>query len=85
MLELYQAYGDYHDMMALTEELVAHLATELHGTTTLTYGGRELDLTAAVAAGHAGRARRGAGRRARRRAHAGRRAARASPTSTAST
>jgi lysyl-tRNA synthetase class 2 len=30
--------------MALTEELVAHLATELHGTTTLTYDGRELDL-----------------------------------------
>ncbi|MGK2949561.1 MAG: lysine--tRNA ligase [Acidimicrobiales bacterium] len=45
MLELYQAYGDYHDVMALTEELVAHLALELHGTTQLTYGGRELDLT----------------------------------------
>jgi lysyl-tRNA synthetase class 2 len=45
MLELYQAYADYHDAMALTEELVAHLATELHGTTRLTYGGRELDLT----------------------------------------
>jgi lysyl-tRNA synthetase class 2 len=45
MLELYQAYGDYHDVMALTEELVAHLAMELHGTTKLTYDGRELDLT----------------------------------------
>ncbi len=45
MLELYEAYGDYHDAMALTEELVAHLATELHGTTVLTYGDRELDLT----------------------------------------
>ncbi len=45
MLELYQAYGDYHDVMALTEELVAYLAMELHGTTQLTYGGRELDLT----------------------------------------
>jgi len=45
MLELYQAYADYHDMMALTEELIAHLATELCGTTELTYGGRELDLT----------------------------------------
>jgi lysyl-tRNA synthetase class 2 len=45
MLELYQAYGDYHDVMALTEELVAHLAMELHGTTQLTYDGRDLDLT----------------------------------------
>ena len=45
MLELYQAYGDYTDVMALTEELTAHLAQELHGTTKLTYGGRELDLT----------------------------------------
>jgi lysyl-tRNA synthetase class 2 len=45
MLELYQAYGDYHDIMELTEELVAHLATELHGTTKLTYDGRDLDLT----------------------------------------
>ena len=45
MLELYQAYGDYHDVMALTEELVAHLSIELHGTPVLTYGGRALDLT----------------------------------------
>ncbi|MBA2282202.1 MAG: lysine--tRNA ligase [Acidimicrobiia bacterium] len=45
MLELYQAYADYGDMMELTESLVAHLATELRGTTKLTYGGRDLDLT----------------------------------------
>jgi lysyl-tRNA synthetase, class II len=45
MLELYQAYGDYHDAMEITERLVAHLATEIRGTTTLSYGGRELDLT----------------------------------------
>ena len=45
MLELYQAYADYHDMMDITEALVAHLATELLGTTKLTYGGRELDVT----------------------------------------
>ena len=45
MLELYQAFADYHDMMRLTEELVAHLAEALHGTTRLSYGGRPLDLT----------------------------------------
>jgi lysyl-tRNA synthetase class 2 len=45
MLELYQAYADYGDMMQLTEELVAHLAVALHGTTKLSYGGRDLDLT----------------------------------------
>jgi lysyl-tRNA synthetase class 2 len=45
MLELYQAYGDYHDAMALTEELVAHLAEELCGGTKISYGGRALDLT----------------------------------------
>ena len=46
MLELYQAYADYGDLLALVEELVADLATELCGTTHLTYGGRPLDLTA---------------------------------------
>jgi lysyl-tRNA synthetase class 2 len=45
MLELYQAYADYTDMMAITEELVAHLAREVRGTTTFEYGGRPLDLT----------------------------------------
>jgi lysyl-tRNA synthetase class 2 len=45
MLELYQAYADYGDIMELTEELVAHLARELRGTTRLTYGGRDIDLT----------------------------------------
>ncbi|MBW3579499.1 MAG: lysine--tRNA ligase [Actinobacteria bacterium] len=44
MLELYQAYADYTDMMALVEELVVHLATTLCGTTALTYDGRPLDL-----------------------------------------
>ncbi len=43
MLELYQAYADYGDMMELTEQLVAHVAQELLGTTTVTFEGRELD------------------------------------------
>ena len=46
MLELYEAYADYQDAMRLVEELIAHLAVELHGTTVLSYGDRELDLTA---------------------------------------
>ena len=45
MLELYQAYADYHDMMDITEQLVAHVTQELLGTTKLTFEGRELDLT----------------------------------------
>ncbi|QGG96489.1 lysine--tRNA ligase [Actinomarinicola tropica] len=45
MLELYQAYADYTDVMALTEELVAHLATELCGSTSISYQGRDLDLS----------------------------------------
>jgi lysyl-tRNA synthetase, class II len=45
MLELYQAYADYGDMMALTEELVAHLARAVTGSTVVTYGDREVDVT----------------------------------------
>ncbi len=43
MLEFYQAYSDYHDLMALTEELLAHLAKEVTGSTTVRYGEYELD------------------------------------------
>jgi lysyl-tRNA synthetase, class II len=44
MLELYQAYADYHDLMDLTESLAAFLSGALLGTTSLTYGGRPLSL-----------------------------------------
>jgi lysyl-tRNA synthetase class 2 len=45
MLELYQAYADWTDIMRLVEELVAHLAIELCGSTTITYQGRPIDLS----------------------------------------
>jgi lysyl-tRNA synthetase class 2 len=44
MLESYEAYADYHDVMALTEQLLQRAALEALGTTTLTYGGRKLEL-----------------------------------------
>ena len=44
MLELYEAYADYTDLMRLVEDLVAELAIVLLGTTKLTYGDRDLDL-----------------------------------------
>ncbi|WP_347861750.1 lysine--tRNA ligase [Salimicrobium sp. PL1-032A] len=44
MLELYEAYGDYHDIMNLTEELIAHIAKDVHGTTTVLYEDTEIDL-----------------------------------------
>jgi lysyl-tRNA synthetase class 2 len=44
-LELYQAYADYHDTMVVFEQLVAGAAQDCLGTTVLSYGGRELDLT----------------------------------------
>lgn len=46
MMELYQAYADYEDMMQLTEELVEHIAEEVLGETTVEYRGEEIDLSA---------------------------------------
>ncbi len=45
MLELYQAYSDYEDIMVLTEEMIAHATQELHGSTVMTYQDNELDFT----------------------------------------
>lgn len=44
LMELYQAYTDYNGMMELTENLYRYLAQEIHGTTTITYNGIEMDL-----------------------------------------
>jgi lysyl-tRNA synthetase class 2 len=45
MMELYQAYGDYHDMMDITEELVTTAAREVAGGLKVPFAGREFDLT----------------------------------------
>lgn len=45
MIELYEAYADYKDIMSLTENLVAHIAKEVRGTTVVQYGDYEVDLT----------------------------------------
>ena len=44
LMELYQAYTDYHGMMDLTENLYRFVAQEVLGTTVITYKGIEMDL-----------------------------------------
>jgi lysyl-tRNA synthetase class 2 len=44
MLEFYQAYADYGDLMALVEKMTAHLARELLGTTKVRFAGEEINL-----------------------------------------
>ena len=46
MLELYQSYADYEDIMNLTEELINSLVTELHGKSKIIYQDTEIDFTA---------------------------------------
>lgn len=45
MLELYQAYADYSDMMAIAEALYGFVAEKVNGSTTLEYQGQKIDLT----------------------------------------
>ena len=44
LMELYQAYTDYHGMMDLTENMYRYVAQEVLGTTTIVYNGVEMDL-----------------------------------------
>jgi len=45
MLEFYQAYANYHDLMDLTEELIQFVAIEVNGTTKTTFNDVEIDLS----------------------------------------
>jgi len=45
MLELYQAYADYEDMMTLTQELILHAVRRVHGSLRIPFDGREIDFT----------------------------------------
>lgn len=45
MIELYEAYADYQDIMNLTENMIAHIAQEVLGTQHIQYQGHEVDLT----------------------------------------
>ncbi len=44
MLEFYQAYANYHDLMDMTEDMVKFVAMEVNGTTKTTFEGKEIDL-----------------------------------------
>ncbi len=45
MLEFYQSYATYEDLMAMTEELFCSMVKRFHGGLKLTYGGKEIDFT----------------------------------------
>jgi lysyl-tRNA synthetase class 2 len=44
MLEFYQAYANYHDLMQITEEMIEFVALEVNGTTTTEFDGNTIDL-----------------------------------------
>ncbi len=45
MIELYEAYADYNDMMEIMENMVAHACEKVNGTTKVNYQGTDIDLT----------------------------------------
>jgi len=45
MLEFYQAFATYHDLMDLTEEMISWIASEVTGSMRISYQGQEVDLT----------------------------------------
>jgi lysyl-tRNA synthetase class 2 len=45
MIELYEAYADYYDMMEITENMIAYVCEKVNGTTKINYQGTEIDFT----------------------------------------
>jgi lysyl-tRNA synthetase, class II len=45
MLEVYQSYGNFEDMMKLTEDMISDVVKSVHGTFKITYQGQEIDFT----------------------------------------
>ena len=45
MLEFYQAFADYEEMMDVTQDLLLHTIRAIHGTTKVTFDGKEIDFT----------------------------------------
>ena len=45
MLEFYQAYANYHDLMDLTQELITQVAQQVNGTTITNFNGHEINLS----------------------------------------
>lgn len=45
MMELYEAYSDFQDIMDLTENLIVHVTQEVHGKTLIEYQGQQVDLS----------------------------------------
>ena len=45
MIELYEAFADYNDMMEITENMIAYVCEKIHGTMKVNYQGTEIDFT----------------------------------------
>ena len=45
MLEFYQAYADYEEMMTVTQDLILHTVQRVHGSLKIPFDGREIDFT----------------------------------------
>ena len=52
MMEFYQAYATYHDLMDMTEEMIGSIAEKVCGSRVVSYGGKDVDLTRTLGSSH---------------------------------